>query len=999
MIALVFLLFLIFLPGAWGGGGISFTVHWPERPCPLEPSGPYTNPFPDGFEVWTEGDADVWTYPDSPRLESLTLDPVVAGRSLSNEENLYYDPDIDAYVFTIRAQIASGITSASYPTGTYLVPIFSVGQSSVDLNPKVNGQLDFLPLIPGNSCHTLYWYEGDPTAIDPVEQSGHWVGFTLIVPRSSTLIFNAEGVAISYNPLLQIDFDWFLIAAGAGDLGQDYLLARGYVDSINFIVTNQPEDIPEPPTPTPTPTLTKTPTPTFIPPTDTPTIPPTETPTPKQIRDLAVVGLKVVSHPSFVVVQGATFYFVAEVRNLGDVNFSGDVVVSATNMTSMDTLGEHTIEGGISTLSRSKFLPFQIYTESLAQGSYQIRIKHDQTDDDPSNDTYTFYMGVLAPTPTPTPSPTPTYTPTSTPSPTFTPANTPVPGAVDIAVVRLKADSLEVVQGDNQPVYAEVRNEGDVTSSNFILSATNVTNGTGLGTYEISSLAPGFLVPERGWLFPSAGLDPGEYEIQVSHNYNSYGHSPADEVPGNDMASIVLAVVTPTPTPTNTPSPTSTPTPTETPSPTATATPWTGHYDIAALYILGATELVYPGDKGVYSACFINRGDIVSSTFYVTVENWTKGGEIIHYRMITETLETNQLFSVGFQLKSWELTPNILYRIHAQHWLSTDEVPENDQMDLFVYVVQPPTPTPVWAPPTRLPEIILPTPTPTREWSPPRTPTPTPTRATPTPTSSPTPLPTCTPTRTAVPIPTCEEIPPVCNYDGPPRLPPELEAINMAFRDLGLSAVAWSCHGLFDMVEIWDWLKMGGNLTVGGDALICGDLLVHGMINGVTVADLVTGVAYPSFGVMYDGDGRSRQAVKPMDELGIISTDGFARIVLDSRTGYWNILRGPNAETSAGGEQAVATPWGPPTATPTPAMLVIEDDRGVTLEQPLDKPLRVHSWPDGDGYIFVHDDQLNVYAPPIPKYPAAVSYKAEFVIFPDESLNRVRYLAVPVPWL
>ena len=91
----------------------------------------------------------------------------------------------------------------------------------------------------------------------------------------------------------------------------------------------------------------------------------------------------------------------------------------------------------------------------------------------------------------------------------------------------------------------------------------------------------------------------------------------------------------------------------------------------------------------------------------------------------------------------------------------------------------------------------------------------------------------------------------------------------MAFRDLGLSAVAWSCHGLFDMVEIWDWLKMGGNLSVGGDALICGDLLVHGMINGVTVADLVTGAAYPSFGVMYDGYGRSRQAVKPMDELGI----------------------------------------------------------------------------------------------------------------------------------
>ena len=115
-----------------------------------------------------------------------------------------------------------------------------------------------------------------------------------------------------------------------------------------------------------------------------------------------MVGLKAVSHSNFIVTQGEKFYFIAELRNLGNVDVSNNVVVSAANVTTLDLLGSHTIQGGVSTLNRSKFLPYEVQSDGLAAGVYWLQVKHDQADDDPSNDAYSFPIAVILPTPTPT---------------------------------------------------------------------------------------------------------------------------------------------------------------------------------------------------------------------------------------------------------------------------------------------------------------------------------------------------------------------------------------------------------------------------------------------------------------------------------------------------------------------------------------------------------------------------------------------------------------------
>ncbi len=400
--------------------------------------------------------------------------------------------------------------------------------------------------------------------------------------------------------------------------------------------------------PTPTPTSKPTATPTPVP-TKTPT--PTSTPTPAVIPatvnnnvNMAVTAFQLTNASGQVKTSfapGEKIYVRSSLRNTGSkyqesasktqyfAHQPSIVAVGSKNapeistahgtFTAVNSSATYTYESRPGGSRVSQFNLGTHFTQSIP-GTYVARVFVDANNnlgetneaDNQRTTTYTITGATPTTTPTPTkaPTPTPTATPTPSPTPTSAPTSTPTPAGYN--QVKLRPESLTLMNASgqaktsfaiNEAIYVQltIGNRGaqpgvsGMQTQIYAHRPQAVTVGT-TDSPQFSLLHGSFAVTPSNitnWYQSTPGhwslgrftgttrsfkqTTPGTYTARVFVNFN--GLETRDDLSDNQLTTTYTIVGnSPTPTPKPTPTPTQAPTPTPTkaptPTPRVTPTPW-----------------------------------------------------------------------------------------------------------------------------------------------------------------------------------------------------------------------------------------------------------------------------------------------------------------------------------------------------------------------------------------------------------------------------------------
>jgi hypothetical protein len=231
-------------------------------------------------------------------------------------------------------------------------------------------------------------------------------------------------------------------------------------------------------------------------------------------------------------------------------------------------------------------------------------------------------------TPTQTMTPTPSATPTQTPTPTKTPASTstPTPTPQPTQVFRL-SNNCDVFTLFPMGVDCVTLSSPSSSNSSDGILSLNITGGT--SPYKIS------------WsngqkTKTNAGLNPGDYTVQVVDYYSDYS------------STTVCSLYGPTPSQT----PTSTPTPTPTPS---------GTYPNLCLTVLSNTTTVLPAQY-YFSGIVNGKPSWTSGTYVMSWSNTNQKWSISNYTLFGGNLQSTTTANVptsGWVLVGGTSSPTI----------------------------------------------------------------------------------------------------------------------------------------------------------------------------------------------------------------------------------------------------------------------------------------------------------------------------------------------------